>query len=345
MNDCLFKGPDRFINNLLSVLLGFRDGRIGCAADIKKFHNQVYLFEEDIHMQQFLWRDMDPSKPPQTYAVVVNNFGIKPANCIATSSLHSSDDDYAQIYPVESQEVKKGTYIDDGFTAAQNKSKAVFKTQGWDEILDHCSMQNKGWTFTGDDEIDVVIGGDQIDVEKVLGMAWDPKSDSFIFKTRLHFKSNIKRSIGESHEISSIEELLQCKDQLMTCRQLLSNVHREFDPLILLDPLLLQPKSFLTDSWLGPNPARWDDPLPDIQCEQWMAFLSDFLSLGNLSFPRSLWPEEEVVGLPMLIIFSDGSLLAFGASAYIRWELEAGGYWVRLIMGKCKIAPKNILLV
>ena len=47
----------------------------------------------------------------------------------------------------------------------------------------------------------------------------------------------------------------------------------------------------------------------------------------------------------MLIIFSDGSLLAFGASAYIRWELEAGGYWVRLIMGKCKIAPKNILSV
>ena len=100
----------------------------------------MYLFEEDIHMQRFLWRDTDPSKPPLTYAVVVNNFGIKPANCIATSSLHSSDDDYAQIYPVESQEVKKRTYIDDGFTAAQNKSKAVVKTQRWDEILDHCSM-------------------------------------------------------------------------------------------------------------------------------------------------------------------------------------------------------------
>ena len=39
MNNLLFKGPDRFMNDLLSVLLCFRDGRVGCAADIIKFHN------------------------------------------------------------------------------------------------------------------------------------------------------------------------------------------------------------------------------------------------------------------------------------------------------------------
>ena len=97
MTGCLFKGPDPLMNNFLSLLIGFRYGRIGCAADIKKFHNQVYLFEEDIRMQRFLWRDMGPSKPPQTYAVVVNNFGIKPENCNSTSALHSSADDYAPI--------------------------------------------------------------------------------------------------------------------------------------------------------------------------------------------------------------------------------------------------------
>ena len=122
----------------------------------------------------------------------------------------------------------------------------------------------------------------------------------------------------------------------MTRRQLLSNVHRVFDPLGLLAPLLLRPKLLLRESWLGPSPARSDDLLPDIHCEQWMASLSDFLSLGNLSFSRSLWPEAEVIGLLMLIILSDGSLLAFGVSAYIRGELKAGGYWVCLIMGKCE---------
>ena len=105
MNDCLHKGPDRFLNNLLSVLLGFRNGRIGCAADISKFHNQVYLEEKDVHMQRFLWRKMKTEELPRTYAVPVNNFGVKPANCIATSALHKSADQYSDIYPVESQEL------------------------------------------------------------------------------------------------------------------------------------------------------------------------------------------------------------------------------------------------
>ena len=51
------------------------------------------------------------------------------------------------------------------------------------------------------------------------------------------------------------------------------------------------------------------------------------------------------MGLPMLIVFSDGSKLAFGAAAYIRWELKAGGYWSRLIMAKCRIAPKDMISI
>ena len=54
MNNCLAKGPDRFLNNLLSVIIGFRNGRVGCAGDISKFHNRVRLVPEDAHMQRFL---------------------------------------------------------------------------------------------------------------------------------------------------------------------------------------------------------------------------------------------------------------------------------------------------
>ena len=63
--------------------------------------------------------------------------------------------------------------------------------------------------------------------------------------------------------------------------------------------------------------------------------------MENLEFPRSIRPKEDTIGDPELVIFSDGSCLAFGAVAYIRWELEGGGYWTELIMAKCKIAQKN----
>ena len=99
MNDCLYKGPDRFMNNLLSVSLGFRNGLVAAAADLSKFHNQVRLVPEDIHMQRFLWRDLRVNEPPLTYAVTRNNFGVTAANCIATSALHKSADMFKEVYP------------------------------------------------------------------------------------------------------------------------------------------------------------------------------------------------------------------------------------------------------
>ena len=47
------------------------------------------------------------------------------------------------------------------------------------------------------------------------------------------------------------------------------------------------------------------------------------------------------MGDPQLIILSDGSEVAFGCAAYIRWQLDDGSFWVRLIIGKCRIAPVN----
>ena len=80
---------------------------------------------EDVHMQRFLWRFMETDKIPQHFAIPVNNFGVKPANCIATCALRSSADQFSTVYPVESEEVKNQTYIDDQLTAAANKKEAV----------------------------------------------------------------------------------------------------------------------------------------------------------------------------------------------------------------------------
>ena len=163
------------MNDLLSVLLAFRNGRIGCAGDIKKFHNQVHLMEEDMHMQRFLWRFMERDKEPQHFAIPVVNFGVKPANCIATCALRSSADKFVSVYPVESEEVKTQTYIDDQLTAVVSKEEAVVKTQRWDEICAHASMPYAGWTYTGDQvSTDIPLGGDEEEMDKRLGQSWNP---------------------------------------------------------------------------------------------------------------------------------------------------------------------------
>ena len=283
---------------------------------------------------------MESDKPPLTYAVVVNNFGVSSAGCIATSALHKSADAFSEVYPTESQEIKDQIYVDDELMAALSMAQAREKTSRLDEICDHAGMPNKGWTYTGDETGEVAVGGEDSDVDKTLGVLWVPKTDKIKFRVSLAFKCKGMADII----ITTTEDLNALMPHVITKRTLLSNIHRIFDPMGVCTPLLLESKILMRELW-GQREIGWDDPLPTDTLKRWRSFLSSLLSLGEVEFERSLWPEEEVVGLPILVIFSDGSVLAFGAVAYIRWTLASGGFWSRIIMAKGKIAPKNMVSI
>ena len=271
LNDCLYKGPDGYINNLLSVIIGFRNGRVGAAADISKFHHQVYLCEEDMHMQRFLWRKMDTKAEPVTYAMRVNNFGVVAANTIATCALHRSADHFSDKYPVESRDMKDQTYVDDQLVAAASKEDMMTKTARLDEIAKHAGMPNKGWIFSGDAVPNFVIGGaDPFEMlEKVLGLCWVPNLDVFVFKVVLKFLCGKEEILVET-EKDFLAVLLYIK---LTRRIVLANVARIFDPVGFLAPIILHAKLLMRESWNGPVKG-WDDPLPEDQVKKWVVFLS-----------------------------------------------------------------------
>ena len=198
-------------------------------------------------------------------------------------------------------------------------------------------MPNNGWTYSGDTGSDVAIGADSEQEENVLGIIWIPSSDEFKFKVSIKLKKDKKEEA-----ITSYYEFLDIiGSYTLTRRIVLANVARIFDPIGFLIPVILLAKLLMRESWCG-GITGWDEALPEELSKRWVDFLASLLELQEISFKRSLWPEEEVIGLPTLVIFSDGSKFAFGAVAYIRWQLAAGGFWTRLIMAKGKIAPKNI---
>ena len=68
LNSFSHKGPC-LIGNLLGVLLRFREEPIAFVGDIAKMYLQIELTEEDTHVYQFLWRDLELSlqrSPPST---------------------------------------------------------------------------------------------------------------------------------------------------------------------------------------------------------------------------------------------------------------------------------------
>ena len=61
-----------------------------------------------------------------------------------------------------------------------------------------------------------------------------------------------------------------------------------------------------------------------------------------IRFPRCIKPPGSF-GKPTLILFSDGSDAAFGAVAYIRWEISRGVFDASLLTAKNRIAPRRKL--
>ena len=124
--------------------------------------------------------------------------------------------------------------------------------------------------------------------------------------------------------VSSTDEI-ECNwyKIVLTRKVVLSNVMKIFDPIGLLCFLILQSKLLLRETW-NDKSLGWDDPLPKEQVISWLLFLKSLLAVNHVKIPRSLWPEEDILGSPIVVIFSDGSISACGAAAYIRWTLKGG---------------------
>ena len=74
LNQLLAKGPDRYLNNLATVITMFRAGRFVALGDIKKMFNAVELAYRDTFLQCFLWRGMDDSKEPEALCGCLKRF-------------------------------------------------------------------------------------------------------------------------------------------------------------------------------------------------------------------------------------------------------------------------------
>ena len=89
LNGYYAKGPD-MLNNLLGVLMGFREERVAFVGDISKMFHSIEIPIIDQMTHQFLWRDLDTSKEPDTYLMTAVNMGDRPSVTIAIVALRKT---------------------------------------------------------------------------------------------------------------------------------------------------------------------------------------------------------------------------------------------------------------
>ena len=350
LNSCLAKGPDAYINNLIVILLCWRQEHIAFVGDLKKIFNSIHLKSLEQYCHRFFWRDMDTEREPDTYVMERVNMGDFLAPAISTEAVHKT----ATMFEVESPEaaelLRKSSYVDDLIDSRPTKDVALKLAQDTENMLSKGGFVLKCWQFSGKEKMrssgklnkavdpepepnellrarPLLKGSDEN--LRVLGVGWKPKIDVIVLEVILNF-SQKKQGIRSGPNLSDI----------LTKRIVLQQVMKIYDPLGLASPFTLVGKVYLRETWA--RNLGWDDQLPLDLRSKWVKFFISLFTLEKLKFPRCLRPPD-AVGEPWLGLLSEGSDIAYGFVAYIRRMLGDGSPWCRLIMAKCRVAPVNKL--
>ena len=343
LNSFLAKGPDAYVNNLTGILLRWRENSQVLVGDIRKMYNSVYINDVEQHCHRFLWRNLDDTRPPDVYIIQRVNMGDKPAGAIASEALYKTAHMFQSDYPQVADLLTQSTYVDDIIESVDSLDEAVKLATDTSKVLGEAGFRVKSWLFSGESapRVDPNVKTTSVDesdseCSRVLGVVWNSKADVITFVPSLNF--SVKRKGVYTRDNLHESEVPAAIPLQLTRRMVLEQTMKVFDPYGFLSPFTLLAKMLLRETWKAK--LQWDEAIPELLRKQWVHFFENLFQVSKLQFDRCMKPSN-AVGSPILVILSDGSDIAYGCVAFIRWNCVDGSVWCRQIMSKSRIAPVN----
>ena len=142
-------GGPNFLNRLLGVLIWFRENEVALIGDIKKMYHSVGTTQLEQHMHQFLWREMDARKEPDTYVIQRVSSGDRPSGTIATVALRKTAENGAREVPSRGQIIRDNTYMGDIVENVVDWRRDESVTRNIEKLVDIGGFKIKGWTISG----------------------------------------------------------------------------------------------------------------------------------------------------------------------------------------------------
>lgn len=344
LNDYWAKGPN-LLNNLLGVLLRFREERVVLTGDIRKMYHAIKISLLDQHTHRFLWRNLDQKREPDTFVMTSVSFGDKPAGNIATTALRRTAYESETEFPEAAATILANTYMDDIIVSLENVEKAEKIASEIDIIIAKGNFQIKEWIISSKDYHcsgeESTKGFNDDSNQSVLGLVWDRYRDTLKFKIKLNF-SEKKRGLYVGPNIEKDHIIERMENEVLTKRIVLSKVNSIYDPTGSITPFTITAKILMKRLWQ--KGLDWDDELKGEEKRKFQEFFISMFDLEDISFDRCIKPDNPV-GKPVLVTFCDASNEAFGACSYIRWELEDGTYMAYLVASKSRVSPTIVLSI
>ena len=292
MNSNLLTGPD-LLNNLVGLLLRFREKPVAITADIEAMFKQVGIMETDQPSMRFPWPTERSIKQFQYTRLI---FGARCSPTTAIFVLQKTANDFSPNQAVKDL-VYNIFYMDDFVHSFETFQKAKDNTALLKKTLSKGGFNLTKFVSNERSAIKDFDDSNENDknCHRVLGVHWNKSDDRLFHEKPSKFDNN-----GNSHSIRKLLSLIACL----------------FDPLAIIAPLVITLKIILQYVWK--EGSAWDDPLPlekRILIQKW---IDKYQSAPPIEFPRCINPKSTANELHELHIFSDPLQLAYGAVVYIR---------------------------
>lgn len=329
LNDILCTGP-RLQADLPAVLLNWRMHRYVITSDIEKMYRCIDMNEEDAEYQRILWRNQHDQI--QEYKLTTVTFGTACAPYVAIATTHKIADDERERYPLAVNVLKKEVYIDDVYSGGDSIQQVCEIRDHTKDALLSAGMKLHKWASNSPEllnsiPLDQQSSATALDLNsketlKTLGMRWQPKSDAFQFKLNFDIDPDITSA---------------------TKRTVLSTIAKLFDPMGLINPVIVIAKIFVKKLWsfnLG-----WDEPISNDLLNEWKQILISLPDLAQIHVPRWLHFSPKSTQHIEIHAFCDGSTQAYGSNIYLRVINNNNDIHTNIITGKTKVTPKTSLCI
>ena len=273
LNEYWAKGPD-LLNNILAVLIRFREYEVVFIGDIKKMYHTVATKILDQHTHRFLWRDMETTREPDTGVIQGVSFGDKPSGAIATVALRKTAEMGEDQFPEATRVILNNIYMDDIIERVETREKAKQITGDIEKLLDKGGFKLKEWTYSGhrsSGNKTKIAMEPSAATEKMLGVVWDPIRDNSQFKVKLSFSPKRKLTLIRKDMTPTDIHI----PDVLTKRMILSQVNSIYDPLGLAGPYTVRAKILMRKLWTKETKLDWDDPIPEENRREWVIFFND----------------------------------------------------------------------
>ena len=335
------KGPN-YINNLYNVLTQWRSFPEVGVYDLAKAYHSMETTEAEFYMRLVVWRKEDGEWV--TYGHTVVGMGDPPAAVFLELAKEKAAQLGVSIDELLAEQLVPMSYVDDGLLGGSKEDVKRMKGEVYEDedgILRFTGTLAQTMSLVGMRPKNFVVSGetDPRCLEKqgkVLGLLWNPTEDTISFKLTVNVTP--RKGAGRVGKDLTIEDLSNLDNIIFTRRICLQVAAFNFDPLGLISAFLVKLKIGLKE--LVALEYTWDQPLEDSLQTKWRGLVREMLEAEELKFPRSITHHDRR-GRPEIIVYADGSTVAYGSVLYIRWDLDPGLYYTTLVTSKSRVTPKS----